>query len=68
MNENQTADRRNALSLPLTLRNGITLPNRLAKAATSEHLADRRGAPTNQLATAYRALAVSGAGFLTAAT
>jgi 2,4-dienoyl-CoA reductase-like NADH-dependent reductase (Old Yellow Enzyme family) len=64
VNKNQTGDRRNALSLPLTLRSGIILPNRLAKAATSEHLADRRGAPTNQLATAYRALAVSGAGFL----
>jgi 2,4-dienoyl-CoA reductase-like NADH-dependent reductase (Old Yellow Enzyme family) len=53
-----------ALSQPLTLRSGITLPNRLAKAATSEHLADRRGAPTNQLITAYRALALSGAGLL----
>jgi 2,4-dienoyl-CoA reductase-like NADH-dependent reductase (Old Yellow Enzyme family) len=64
MNENRTADRRNALSHPLTLRNGITLPNRLAKAATSEHLADHRGAPTNQLVTAYRALARSGTGLL----
>jgi 2,4-dienoyl-CoA reductase-like NADH-dependent reductase (Old Yellow Enzyme family) len=52
------------MSQPLTLRGGITLPNRLAKAATSEHLADRRGAPTNQLITAYRALALSGAGLL----
>src|SRR3954467_8127840 len=56
-------DGRDALSQPLTLRSGITLPNRIAKAATSEHLADRRGAPTNQLITAYRALALSGAGF-----
>jgi 2,4-dienoyl-CoA reductase-like NADH-dependent reductase (Old Yellow Enzyme family) len=64
MNENRTALRRNALSEPLTLRSGITLPNRLAKAATSEHLADRRGAPTNQLITAYRTLALSGAGLL----
>jgi 2,4-dienoyl-CoA reductase-like NADH-dependent reductase (Old Yellow Enzyme family) len=64
MNENVTGDRRNALSNPLTLRGGITLPNRLAKAATSEHLADRRGAPTNQLVTAYRALARSGTGLL----
>src|SRR5712675_402341 len=63
MNENRTA-LRNALSEPLTLRSGITLPNRLAKAATSEHLADRRGAPTNQLITAYRTLALSGAGLL----
>jgi hypothetical protein len=64
MNENRTALRRNALSEPLTLRSGIILPNRLAKAATSEHLADRRGAPTNQLITAYRGLALSGAGLL----
>src|SRR5271166_5764178 len=64
MNENLTAVRSDALSKPLTLRSGITLANRLAKAATSEHLADRRGAPTNQLITAYRALAHSGAGLL----
>jgi 2,4-dienoyl-CoA reductase-like NADH-dependent reductase (Old Yellow Enzyme family) len=64
VNENQTGDRRNALSQPLALRSGIILPNRLAKAATSEHLADRRGAPTHQLVTAYRALALSGAGLM----
>jgi 2,4-dienoyl-CoA reductase-like NADH-dependent reductase (Old Yellow Enzyme family) len=64
MNENRTTLRRNALSEPLTLRSGITLANRLAKAATSEHLADHRGAPTNQLITAYSALAHSGAGLL----
>jgi 2,4-dienoyl-CoA reductase-like NADH-dependent reductase (Old Yellow Enzyme family) len=64
MNQNGTGDQRDALTHPLTLRSGITLPNRIAKAATSEHLADRRGAPTNQLITAYRALALSGAGLL----
>ena len=64
MNENPTADRRDALSKPLSLRSGITLANRLAKAATSEHLADSRGAPTNQLITAYAALAHSGVGLL----
>src|SRR3984957_20787918 len=64
MNENPTADRRDALSKPLPLRSGITLANRLAKAATSEHLADSRGAPTNQLIAAYSALAHSGAGLL----
>jgi 2,4-dienoyl-CoA reductase-like NADH-dependent reductase (Old Yellow Enzyme family) len=52
MNETRATLLRNALSEPLTLGSGITLPNRLAKAATSEHLADRRGAPTNQLITA----------------
>jgi 2,4-dienoyl-CoA reductase-like NADH-dependent reductase (Old Yellow Enzyme family) len=64
MNENRTVLRRNALSEPLALRCGITVPNRLAKAATSEHLADSRGAPTNQLIAAYSALAHSGAGLL----
>jgi 2,4-dienoyl-CoA reductase-like NADH-dependent reductase (Old Yellow Enzyme family) len=53
-----------ALSTPLELRCGISLPNRLAKAATSEHLADRHGAPTNQLVEAYRVLASSGVGLL----
>ncbi|MFF4594158.1 NADH:flavin oxidoreductase/NADH oxidase family protein [Amycolatopsis sp. NPDC001319] len=54
----------NILATPLTLPNGTVLANRLAKAATSEHLADRRGAPTRQLAEAYRRLAHSGAGLL----
>ncbi|HEY2043544.1 MAG TPA: hypothetical protein VGH11_12775, partial [Jatrophihabitans sp.] len=52
------------LSSPLDLGNGIVLPNRLAKAATSEHLADRHGAPTPQLIELYRQLARSGAGLL----
>src|SRR5882757_6252848 len=64
MNENHTGGGRNPLANPLALRSGMTLPNRIAKAATSEHLADRHGAPTNQLITAYRALALSGAGLL----
>jgi len=59
-----THGRLNALAAPLTLPCGATLPNRLAKAATSEHLADRHGAPTRQLVNAYRALASSGAGLL----
>jgi 2,4-dienoyl-CoA reductase-like NADH-dependent reductase (Old Yellow Enzyme family) len=52
------------LGSPLELRCGVSLPNRLAKAATSEHLADRHGAPTNQLVKAYRVLAASGVGLL----
>ncbi|MGW4485142.1 NADH:flavin oxidoreductase/NADH oxidase family protein [Amycolatopsis sp. NPDC004368] len=54
----------NILATPLSLPNGAVLANRLVKAATSEHLADRRGAPTRQLAEAYRRLARSGAGLL----
>ncbi|MFE4961171.1 NADH:flavin oxidoreductase/NADH oxidase family protein [Streptomyces sp. NPDC056653] len=64
MNENRSQDVRESLAAPLTLRSGPTLANRLAKAATSEHLADPHGAPTNQLVTAYRTLAQSGAGLL----
>jgi len=52
------------LGSPLELRCGVSLPNRLAKAATSEHLADRHGAPTNQLIEAYRVFASSGVGLL----
>ncbi|HWO65322.1 MAG TPA: NADH:flavin oxidoreductase/NADH oxidase family protein [Umezawaea sp.] len=53
-----------SLSAELVLGNGIVLPNRLAKAATSEQLADRHGAPTRQLIRAYAHLARSGAGLL----
>jgi hypothetical protein len=35
MNQNRPADRRDALTQPLTLRSGITPPNRIAKAATT---------------------------------
>ena len=48
----------------LALPNGITLSNRIAKAAMSEHLGDLDGAPTRQLAEAYRAWSRSGAGLL----
>jgi 2,4-dienoyl-CoA reductase-like NADH-dependent reductase (Old Yellow Enzyme family) len=64
MHDARTATGRTALSEPLALRSGVILPNRLAKAATSEHLADRRGAPTHQLVAAYQTLARSGAGLL----
>jgi 2,4-dienoyl-CoA reductase-like NADH-dependent reductase (Old Yellow Enzyme family) len=52
------------LSTELTLGNGTVLRNRLAKAATSEHLADRHGAPTRQLIEAYRGYAMSGVGLM----
>ncbi|HEX4250697.1 MAG TPA: NADH:flavin oxidoreductase/NADH oxidase family protein [Pseudonocardia sp.] len=53
-----------ALARELVLANGVTLPNRLAKAATSERLASRHGAPTRQLIEAYRRLAHSGVGLM----
>ncbi|MDT7772444.1 MAG: hypothetical protein QOC67_1368 [Pseudonocardiales bacterium] len=57
-------DTRPALTSELRLGNGVTLPNRIAKAATSEHLATRHGAPTRQLTEVYRQLAGTGAGLL----
>jgi len=57
-------DTRPALTSELHLGNGVTLPNRIAKAATSEHLATRHGAPTRQLTEVYRQLANTGAGLL----
>ncbi|WP_445188063.1 NADH:flavin oxidoreductase/NADH oxidase family protein [Pseudonocardia sp. Cha107L01] len=57
-------DARPALTSELCLGNGVTLPNRIAKAATSEHLATRHGAPTRQLTEVYRQLASTGAGLL----
>ncbi len=52
------------IAIPLGLPNGITLSNRIAKAAMSEHLGDLDGAPTRQLDEAYRAWSRSGAGLL----
>ena len=41
---------------------GVALANRIAKAAASEHLASRHGAPSRQLIEAYRQFAACGAG------
>jgi 2,4-dienoyl-CoA reductase-like NADH-dependent reductase (Old Yellow Enzyme family) len=53
-----------ALAAPLRLRSGLVLPNRLAKSATSERLADRRGAPGERLARLYQRWGTGGAGLL----
>ncbi len=52
------------LSQPLDLPNGSTLPNRIAKAAMSEGLADADNHSTPRLETLYRRWASSGAGLL----
>jgi 2,4-dienoyl-CoA reductase-like NADH-dependent reductase (Old Yellow Enzyme family) len=52
------------LSSPLTLPGGATLPNRLAKAAMSEALADRAGGPTDGLIRLYERWGRGGAGLL----
>jgi 2,4-dienoyl-CoA reductase-like NADH-dependent reductase (Old Yellow Enzyme family) len=52
------------LGAPLTLPCGVTLPNRLAKAALSEQLADARNRPTPALEALYRRWGRGGAGLL----
>ncbi|HVE82889.1 MAG TPA: hypothetical protein VND93_08585, partial [Myxococcales bacterium] len=52
------------LTRPLPLRRGAPLRNRLAKAAMSEQLAERGGAPGERLVQLYRRWAGSGAGLL----
>ena len=52
------------LRAPLTLASGLTLPNRLAKASTSERLADPDGGPSEGLIALYRRWGAGGAGLL----
>lgn len=52
------------LSQPLTLPSGLTLPNRLVKAAMTENLADAGGQPTERHERLYRRWAAGGAGLL----
>lgn len=52
------------LASTLTLACGITIPNRIAKSAMSEQLADRHGSPTIDLQQLYAAWARGGAGLL----
>ncbi len=49
---------------PLTLPCGVVLPNRIAKAAMSEQLADRKHAPDHRLRELYCRWSKSGAGLL----
>lgn len=52
------------LFTPLQLPNGSTLPNRIAKAAMEEQLADAGQLPSDALIRLYQALAAGGAGLL----
>lgn len=52
------------LQQPLELACGITIPNRIAKSAMSEQLADRHGSPTTDLQQLYAAWARGGAELL----
>ncbi|KAI1869680.1 uncharacterized protein JN550_005661 [Neoarthrinium moseri] len=49
---------------PLTLKCGLTLPNRLAKAAMAEGLADKRGLPGQKMRAVYSAWAKGGWGMV----
>jgi 2,4-dienoyl-CoA reductase-like NADH-dependent reductase (Old Yellow Enzyme family) len=51
------------LTAPLALPSGATLPNRVAKAAMNEQLADRSGRPLPSLISVYRQWAQSGQAF-----
>ncbi|KJH63851.1 NADH:flavin oxidoreductase/NADH oxidase family protein [Acinetobacter calcoaceticus] len=53
-----------SLQQPLKLACGITIPNRIAKSAMSEQLADRHGSPTTDLQQLYAAWARGGTGLL----
>ena len=52
------------LDEPLTLPSGLTLPNRLAKAAMTENLADADNQPTERHERLYRRWAEGGSGLL----
>lgn len=52
------------IEIPLTLPCGIVIPNRLAKGAMTEGLADPSGKPTPELDRLYRVWADGGAGLL----
>lgn len=53
-----------SLADPFTLPSGLTLPNRIAKAAMTENLADADNQPTVRLERLYRRWAQGGAGLL----
>ena len=53
-----------SLFAPLTLPNGATIPNRIAKAAMEENMADADHAPSAELISLYRAWAEGGAGLI----
>lgn len=54
----------NLLNQPLTLPNGVVIPNRLAKAATSETLATYSNNPTEKHIRLYQRWAASGIGMI----
>jgi hypothetical protein len=64
MTSDVSAGASSVLSKELQLSNGVTLSNRIAQSAMTEHLATGDGAPSWQLIEAYGRFAVSGASTL----
>ncbi|MFT6803949.1 MAG: 2,4-dienoyl-CoA reductase-like NADH-dependent reductase (Old Yellow Enzyme family) [Nitriliruptoraceae bacterium] len=62
LDDDPSAASASALAQPLTLRSGMTLPNRLVKAAMTEGLANRDGNPTPMHQRLYRRWAAGGVG------
>lgn len=60
----QSTSSNSVLQQPLSLACGISIPNRIAKSAMSEQLADRHGSPTTDLQQLYAAWARGGTGLL----
>lgn len=52
------------IAQPITLQNGLTLPNRLAKSAMAENLADKDLLPTDDIFSAYKTWAEGGWGLI----
>ncbi len=52
------------IAQPIEFTSGLRIPNRIAKAATSEKLGDKRGSPGTDLATLYGRWARGGTGLL----
>ncbi|MPY99073.1 MAG: NADH:flavin oxidoreductase [Actinophytocola sp.] len=59
-----TTSTQSVLAEPFTLPCGVTLPNRIAKAALSEGLGGKRNAPSPRLRRLYERWSTSGAGLL----
>jgi 2,4-dienoyl-CoA reductase-like NADH-dependent reductase (Old Yellow Enzyme family) len=64
MTNNVSVGANSVLSKELELSNGVTLRNRIAQSAMTEHLGTGDGAPSWQLIEAYRRFAVSGAALI----
>src|SRR3981081_4831764 len=64
MTRNASIGEGSVLSKELRLSNGVTLSNRIAQSAMTEHLATGDGAPSWQLIEAYKRFAVSGASLI----